>query len=194
MILFGSLPSYDDLCVFGCLCFPHNQRTKGDKFASRSRKCVFVGYPFGKKGWLLYDLDKKVFFACRDVHFYEDNFPYLENDPPTAVPLKTLEAESFVSDFSFVNEGGAPTSMTEAIDEPSSSSPSLTQFPSVSVDVALPSGNDPQDSPSVSADFLDSTLDRDMRTKIPSSKFRCFSHITRFLSSLRYAFSYSTLC
>ncbi|KAA3465107.1 Retrovirus-related Pol polyprotein from transposon TNT 1-94 [Gossypium australe] len=37
-MLFGSSPLFDDLRVFGCSCFAHNQRSKGDKFASRSRK------------------------------------------------------------------------------------------------------------------------------------------------------------
>ena len=59
--LFGYAPSYDAIRVFGSLCFAHNQKSKGDKFESRSRKCIFVGYPFGKKGWRLYDLDKNTF-------------------------------------------------------------------------------------------------------------------------------------
>lgn len=42
-ILFGSVPNYDELKVFGSLCFAHNQKSKGDKFSPRSRKCVFVG-------------------------------------------------------------------------------------------------------------------------------------------------------
>ena len=49
--------------TFGCLFFAHNQITHGDKFANRSRKCVFMGYPFGKKGWRLYDLESKVFLC-----------------------------------------------------------------------------------------------------------------------------------
>lgn len=60
-ILFGTSPSYSTIKTFGCLCFAHNQKAKGDKFVSRSRKCVFVGYPFGKKGWKLYDLDTNIF-------------------------------------------------------------------------------------------------------------------------------------
>lgn len=50
-ILFGKEPNFDEMRVFGCLWFANNQKAKGDKFAPRSRKCVFVGYPHGKKGW-----------------------------------------------------------------------------------------------------------------------------------------------
>ena len=35
-ILFGTPPTFDEMRVFGCLCFAHNQKSKGDKFASRS--------------------------------------------------------------------------------------------------------------------------------------------------------------
>lgn len=61
-ILFGTVPPYDTIKIFGCLCFSHNQKTMGDKFASRSRKCIFMGYPFGEKGWKLFDLNTKEFF------------------------------------------------------------------------------------------------------------------------------------
>ncbi|XP_072078141.1 uncharacterized protein [Arachis hypogaea] len=56
---------------------PYENR-QWDKFASRSRKCVFVGYPFGQKGWKLFDLEKEVFFVSRYVHFVEDIFPFQE--------------------------------------------------------------------------------------------------------------------
>lgn len=34
-LLFGCAPSFDDLRIIGCLAFAHNQRARGDKFASR---------------------------------------------------------------------------------------------------------------------------------------------------------------
>ena len=35
----------------------------------------FVGYPFGTKGWKVFDLEAKEIFICRDVIFYENSFP-----------------------------------------------------------------------------------------------------------------------
>lgn len=37
--------------------------------------CV-LGYPYGKKGWKLYDLERKVVFVSRDVLFHESEFPF----------------------------------------------------------------------------------------------------------------------
>ena len=79
-VLYGKTPQLGHMRVFGCLCYVHNQRHKGDKFASRSRKCVFMGYPYGKKGWRVYDLESRVFLISRDVVFCEDKFPYLTDD------------------------------------------------------------------------------------------------------------------
>ncbi|XP_056697354.1 uncharacterized protein [Spinacia oleracea] len=77
-MLFGELPSYESIRLIGCLCYAYNLRSKGDKFESRSRKCVFLGYPFGKKGWQLYDLERREYFVSRDVRFHERVFPYVE--------------------------------------------------------------------------------------------------------------------
>lgn len=62
-VLFNIVPTFDELRVFGSLCYAHNQQAKSDIFASQSRKCVFIGYPYGKKGWRLYDLENKSFFC-----------------------------------------------------------------------------------------------------------------------------------
>lgn len=82
-ILFGQAPNFDELRVFGSLCYVHNQKAKGDKFASRSRKCVFVGYPHAQKGWKVYDLETGDIFVSRDVVFHEKEFPFVtENGTP----------------------------------------------------------------------------------------------------------------
>lgn len=78
-ILFGQTPTYSHFRIFGYLCYAHNRPRKKDKFGERSRKCIFVGYPYGKKGWRLYDLDSGEYFESRDVVFCENEFPFLTN-------------------------------------------------------------------------------------------------------------------
>jgi len=74
--IYNEKPKYNHMKVFGTLCYAHDQFHKGDKFAFRSRRCVFIGYPYGKKGWRLYDLEKYQFFVSIDVVFYENEFPF----------------------------------------------------------------------------------------------------------------------
>ena len=75
-ILFKSSPSYDHLRGFRCLCYAYKHQRPKDKFESRSRKCIFIGYPHAKKGWKLYDLEIGDVFISRDVLFDEKNFPF----------------------------------------------------------------------------------------------------------------------
>ncbi|CAM8941571.1 unnamed protein product [Rhodiola kirilowii] len=75
-VLHKQPPPYSSLRVFGCLCFAAQIPRSRDKFASRSRKCIFIGYPLGKRGWRLYDLETKEFLISRDVVFYEHFFPF----------------------------------------------------------------------------------------------------------------------
>ncbi|KAG7558923.1 Ribonuclease H-like superfamily [Arabidopsis thaliana x Arabidopsis arenosa] len=77
-ILYSTSPTYDQLRVFGSLCFAKKQSARSDKFQERGRKGIFVGYPHGQKGWRIYDLESNDFFVSRDVIFQEDTFPFTE--------------------------------------------------------------------------------------------------------------------
>lgn len=97
--LYVHVPSFKHLRVFGCLAYAHNINHRGDKFATRSRRCVFLGYPSGKKGWLLLDREKHSIFTSRDVVFCENQFPFASvsfvSPPPTTSSTPELGDVSF---------------------------------------------------------------------------------------------------
>jgi len=75
-ILFHTSPSFREIRVFGCLCFAWITPRDMDKFASRSKKCVFLGYPFGQKGWKVCDLETQEMFVSRNIVFCETTYPF----------------------------------------------------------------------------------------------------------------------
>jgi len=81
-------PSYDHLCIFGCLCYPNLQATSPHKLAPLSTACVFVGYPSSHKGYRSLDLSTRRIIISRHVVFDEFSFPFAR-DPP--VPQSSLD-------------------------------------------------------------------------------------------------------
>lgn len=73
--LFQKEPSYENLMVFGCLCFfKTNRPTK--KFKPRAIKGVILGYSTQSKGYKVLDLENNDIHITRDVTFYETIFPF----------------------------------------------------------------------------------------------------------------------
>ena len=137
-ILVGFPPAYAAIRTFECLCFAHNHKTKGNKFASCSRKCVFVGYPFGKKGWRLFDLDTKDFFVSRDVKFFEDVYPFVSPDDVNIDVHNLVPTDDLVhSDFADSLED-----MSLPIYPCPTKQPPTTKLPT-SQPISLPSGAPP---------------------------------------------------
>lgn len=55
-LLLGTPPSYSELRVFGCLCYPNQSATVPHKLSPRSMPCVFLGYPADHRGYRCLDL------------------------------------------------------------------------------------------------------------------------------------------
>ncbi|GKB88744.1 putative reverse transcriptase domain-containing protein, partial [Tanacetum coccineum] len=74
-LIYKRILSLKHLRSFGCLAYATIVNNT-DKFGSRSKKCVLIGYSNYKKGYKLFSLDKKHIVFSRDVKFFEDIFPF----------------------------------------------------------------------------------------------------------------------
>ncbi|GAA0156095.1 transmembrane signal receptor [Lithospermum erythrorhizon] len=90
-MLFKKKPTYVHLKTFGCLAFANTPKPGRAKFEPRSHPCIFIGYPFNKKAYKLYDLVDKVY--SRDVWFYETCFPFHSKSFPTDSPLPVISSD-----------------------------------------------------------------------------------------------------
>ena len=79
--LYHVLPDYSLFKVFGCLCYASIH--ENDKFHPRAIRSVFLGYPFGHKGYKLLNLETRQQFISRHVVFHETAFPFLDNTHTT---------------------------------------------------------------------------------------------------------------
>ncbi|XP_019260646.1 PREDICTED: uncharacterized protein LOC109238613 [Nicotiana attenuata] len=116
-LLYQKKPHYSHLRSFGCLCYPTLPKIHRDKFEPRTTPHIFVGYPFGTKGYKVLSLATRRIHISRDVIFHENVFPFslsFENASFPAV-LRTVSSPNYAEVSSQVlrmNLGQSPVSVT----------------------------------------------------------------------------------
>lgn len=177
-LLYGIPPSYSELRVFGSLCYAHKQLRDKNKFASRSRRSVFVGYPFGKKGWILYDLEKK-FFVSRDVVFKEDKFPFsvpVAESVPRVIRSEVFDEDHVLNEVGVVESRGSSDKVVDNIAEPVDSltdlDPAIVEVgPQIPAETGVSATEDVTDEESAPPIEVEAeVLGRGQRVKVPSVK------------------------
>jgi hypothetical protein len=95
-ILFGVIPEYDSLHVFGCVCFVHLPFTERNKLSAQAARCAFLGYSNSHKGFVCYDANAHKIRISRNVIFFENQnfFPSCPSTEFTPIQLPTFDDDS----------------------------------------------------------------------------------------------------
>lgn len=72
---------------FGCLCYPTIPKCQRDKFQANITPNIFIGYPFGSKGYKVLRLTARKIHISRDVVVKENIFLFVVVSDISYVPF-----------------------------------------------------------------------------------------------------------
>ena len=135
-LLHNKKPSYAHLRTFGCLCYCFTLSSQRNKLTPRARASVFLGYPFGYKGYTLLDLESNKTYITKNVVFHETLFPFAHSDiannvsdlfidrviathtPSVPEPSSIVPSSHSQSSFSNFHSIGQPSHPTSSVYRP----------------------------------------------------------------------------
>ena len=98
-VWFGQKPYVAHLIIFGCGAFMHVPKEKRSKLDNKAKKCSFVGYKDGIKGYKLWNpLTRKVVYS-QDVVFKEVKNTSINEDEPKGPEKTKFEIMDEGADF-----------------------------------------------------------------------------------------------
>lgn len=97
-VLYGEVPDLSNLKVFGCLSYESTLPVNRHKFNSRDKKCAFLGYKSGIKGFVLVDVHTSEIVVFRNVKFFDLEFPF-HSSSVTTVPSTHIYLDNQVTNI-----------------------------------------------------------------------------------------------
>lgn len=86
------------------MCYVHTRDRIRDKFDARATRCMFIGYPQGKKGWRVFELDTQRTFVSWYVIFHEDIYPFAQTHLTGIDPNSSSSSNPQILSHNFVSE------------------------------------------------------------------------------------------
>lgn len=196
-LLYGHAPKYNVLRTFGCLCFMHRDDRSKDKFGERSRECIFLGYPHGKRGWRVFDTKTGGIFVSRDVVFLELVFPYQQLGGRDSKTLFELTSDRFVHEDTAKVRGSVEGPVRDTVvhddthgeEQPAESSENIGVNSDVVIEASSETLGRGHRQPKLSVLLKDFVTYSARCSKDPVRSSRLSNWILRYLSLL-----YSSLC
>ena len=74
-LLYDFKPDLQDLKTFGSPCYVSILISNRGKFESRAKKCLFLGFKFGFRGYVIMDLESKQIYVLRNITFFDHILP-----------------------------------------------------------------------------------------------------------------------